>query len=132
MLHRRLRLLACSLGLVLCSHAASAQGRSLSLGHSPRHSGVRVTLGDRAPSRPLARAWIEGRYETRVERVWIEGCERQVWAPARYELRRDACGRERWVLVCPGSWRTVRDPGRFEAREVQVWVPAHWRDAPHY
>lgn len=127
-----LRSLTCALLLVAAADAASAQELSLRLGRSSRHGSASLTIGLPVRACAPARVWVPGRYELRVERVWIEGCERRIWVPARYEWRRDPCGREVRVLVCAGHWRTVRDPGRFENREVRVWVPGHWREAPRY
>ncbi len=118
--------------LMSCASSVQAQRLSLSLGGCREQPSLRVSFG-RAPSCAPARVWVEGRWETRVERVWVEGCERRVWSPARFETRWDSCGRRVQVLVSAGHWTVVRDPGRYEQREVRVWVPGYWREsAPRY
>jgi hypothetical protein len=80
----------------------------------------------RAPRLEPRRTWIPGHYEVRHERVWVPGCTRQEWVPARYEWRLDSCGRRFQILIAPGHWITVTDPGRYELREARVWVPGYW------
>lgn len=80
--------------------------------------------------RPRPRVWVDGHYENRCERVWIEGCAKQVWVEPVFERRFDACGRELQVLLRPGCWQWVQTPGHFELRNVQSWVPGHWEDRP--
>ena len=64
--------------------------------------------------------------EYRIERVWVAGCERRVWVPAKYEYRYDSyCRTTRRVLVRAGHYHTVRDPGHWESRRVRVYSPAH-------
>jgi len=121
-----------ALALSMGAQPVLAQRLSLTLGHGERRGAVHLELGRRSHGCAPARTWVAGRYEVRIERVWIEGCERQVWIPPRYEVIRDGCGRELRIQVCAGEWRVVRDPGRYENREVRVWVPGHWREAPRY
>jgi hypothetical protein len=92
--------------------------RELADGYAPRRVEVRHCG---------AREWVPGQYVTRCERVWIPGCTRQEWVPARHDWRTDFFGRPVWVLVQPGYWTVVTDPGRYELREVREWVPGHWR-----
>lgn len=96
------------------------------------HADKRRELCDGAPpripqARCVVREWVPGHYETRCERVWIPGCARQEWVPARHEWRTDFWGRPVYVLIAPGYWTVVTDPGRYEVREVREWVPGHWR-----
>jgi hypothetical protein len=57
----------------------------------------------------------------RTERIWVAGCERRVWVPARYEYRCvGSFGALRRVLVRSGHYHTDRDPGRWEYRRVRV------------
>jgi hypothetical protein len=125
--------LALALWLSAAPLGASAQAQKLSLhvGKSNEHGRFSLTLGSAspacAPRRGPARVWVAGRYETRCERVWVPGCTRQEWVPPCYEGRFDPCGRRIQVLVRAGHWRTIQEPGRHELREVQVWVPGHWR-----
>ncbi|MBK8974550.1 MAG: hypothetical protein IPM29_01355 [Planctomycetes bacterium] len=59
------------------------------------------------------------------ERVWVPGVERVVYVPARYEYRRDACGRLVRILVEPERHQIVCEPGYFEWRVRREWVPIH-------
>ena len=119
----------------LCaSLPARAQHVSLSLGRETRHSSFSLNIGwpFRRPSYTNCeprRVWVAGHYETRVDRVWVNGCSHEAWVPARFEWRRDACGRAIRICVRAGSWTTVTDPGHYEARNVEVWVPGAWRFA---
>lgn len=79
------------------------------------------------PTRCTVREWVPGHYETHFERVWVRGATRQEWRPARQEWRRDRRGCAVLVLIEPGRWITVTEPGRFETRERHEWVPGHWR-----
>jgi hypothetical protein len=126
---------ACRIALTVLasSGAASAQRASLEDHGFLRSAPIAAAVsGHRArPSYVECHApvWVPGRYETRCERVWVEGRSRQVWAPARYEWRWDGCGRMYRVCVSAGRWTTVVDPGHYESRDVRVWVPGHWRTA---
>jgi hypothetical protein len=88
---------------------------------------LRAPRREPRPERCLVREWVPGRYETTCERVWIPGATRQEWLPARHEWRVDRCGRKQLVLVEPGRWITISEPGRFETRERCEWIPGHWR-----
>jgi len=79
------------------------------------------------PVRCATREWVPGHYETIRERVWVPGATRGEWRTARQEWRVDRCGRLRLVLVEPGRWITLTEPGRFETRERREWIPGHWR-----
>lgn len=118
----------------LLAPAASASGIEISFGKHSKHGSFGVTYsgGERGYQRdssfcPPPRVWTPGHYETRCERVWVEGAREQVWVPARYEWRHDSCGRAYQVCVSPGYWRTVCAPGHYEARQVRVWVEGCWR-----
>jgi hypothetical protein len=115
---------------------AQAQELSLRLGKGGKHGGIEIRLGDhgghvryepRERACEPARVWVPGRYEIRRERVWVPGCERKEWVPPRHEWRIDKCGSRYRVLVRDGYWRVVQDPGRYETRDVRVWVPGHWQ-----
>lgn len=128
-----MRLISCALALVGLVASANAQRGSSNLDVRFERRGVNLTLGLRRPACAPARVWIDGHWTSRVERVWVEGCERRVWVEPCWEWRWDSCGRRVQVQVRAGYWRSVRDPGRFENREVRVWVPGCWRDsAPRY
>lgn len=110
---------------------AQAQELSLRIGKSGKHGSFELAIGRGAPAHcEPARLWVPGRYETRCERVWVPGCERREWVPACYGWRVGPCGERYRVLVREGYWRTVREPGRYETREVSVWVPGHWEIGP--
>ncbi len=53
-------------------------------------------------------------------RVWVPGCERRVYVPARYGYRRDACGHRVRYCIAPAHYRLVREPGRWEYRRQSV------------
>ncbi len=74
------------------------------------------------------RNWVPAHFETREERVWVEGTERQVWIAPVYDWRYDHCGRPYRVQLEVGHWTCVRSPGHFECRKVQVWVGGCWDD----
>lgn len=127
------RLLALAPLLVL-SPAAHAGGFELLLGKKTKHGSIAVRIGgDRdyghrhAPACEPPRVWVAGHYEMRCERVWVPGTCERVWVAPVYEWRRDACGRTYQVLVCAGYWRTIENPGRWEDREVKVWVEGYWK-----
>ena len=118
---------------------AQAQEVSFRLGKSGKHGpfsleigSLEIGRGGRARCEPVyercepARLWVPGRHETRCERVWVPGCERKEWVPPCFEWRIGSCGERFRVMVREGYWRVVREPGRYETREVSVWVPGHW------
>lgn len=74
------------------------------------------------------RIWVPAHFETREERVWVEGRERQVWVAPVYDWRYDHCGRPYRVQLEVGHWTCVRDPGHFECRKVQVWVCGRYEE----
>lgn len=129
---RSFRVAAFALVAALAADSALAQDISLTYGRRIGRGSLAVTIGLPARTCAPARVWVPGRYDVRCERVWIEGCERQVWVEPCYETRWDSCGRPYRVQVRPGHWRPVRDPGRWEQREVRVWIPGHWREAARY
>ena len=67
--------------------------------------------------------WIPGQCRVVRERVWVPGCSRQEWVAPCYETRYDPCGNPVQVLVRPGHYITVTDPGRWEVRERTVQDP---------
>ncbi|MFO1011088.1 MAG: hypothetical protein U1F29_13570 [Planctomycetota bacterium] len=111
---------------------ADAQGLELHFGKHTKHGHVSIGYVHPRPAAvprpcPPPRVWVPGHYETRCQQVWIPGESRQVFEPAVYEWRYDACGRAYQVCVRAGFWRTECSPGRYETREVQVWVDGCWR-----
>jgi hypothetical protein len=127
--------LALSLAALPMATRADAQELSLRYGRPSERAQFSLTLGRPACEVPTPRfqpprVWVAGHYETRCEEVWVPGRCRQEWVPPRYEERVTSCGRRYLVLACPGYWRTVREPGRFERREVRVWVAGYWKSQP--
>jgi hypothetical protein len=125
-------------GLALCvlgreAHAGAA-GDRLRVELSPAAVRVASVGGARHVDWSLAagwhrreeRVWIEGRHEEHFEEVWVEAREVRVHVPAEHRIVRDACGRERLVLVRPAHWRVECIPGRFETVVRRVWVPGRW------
>lgn len=90
-----------------------SQGVSLDLHSHGRRSRARIPRG-----------YDGGRYEYRNERTWVPGYDRQVWVEPVYDWHYDNCGNRHQVLVRAGYYRTVCVPGRWENRQVKVWVPA--------
>lgn len=130
----RLALLPLFATAALLAPSASAHGLEIRFGKHSKHGSIGVTYstGERGRDRdrsfsPPPRVWTPGHYETRCERVWVAGRDEQVWVPARFEWRHDSCGRAYQVCVNPGYWRNVSGPGRFEERQVRVWVDGCWR-----
>lgn len=114
------------------THAAHG-GFELVLGKKSKHGSISVRIGGddyghrrRSDCEPR-RVWVPGHYEVRCERVWVPGACERVWVPPVYQWRHDSCGRAYQVLVCDGYWKTVEHPGRWENREVKVWVEGCWR-----
>ncbi len=138
-----------ALAALLTPSAAAQRDRGIEVGITKRigdaHIGITVGNGGvgvhagvrgRRPEptwRPAPPPPPSGRWETRVERVWVPGPVRQVWVPPLYETRRDPCGRLYQVEVRCGYWDTIQEPGYWEQRETRVWVPcppAHHEHRP--
>jgi hypothetical protein len=127
------------LSLVLCAAlapASRADGFGISYTQNTKHGAIAVGYssgpfwgpGYRAgPYGHRARCWVPGHYETVREKVWVEGCLERVWIDPAYTWRRDAWGRTYPVCVSAGRYEMVKRPGRYELREVQVWVAGCWR-----
>lgn len=107
----------------------------IGIGRETRSGGGAIRVGNQGVSLDLhshgrrgdariPRGYDGGRYEYRNERVWVPGFDQEVWVEPVYEWRYDSCGRRHQVLVCAGYYRTVCVPGRYETRQVKVWVPA--------
>jgi hypothetical protein len=122
--------------VIVASAPASAQG-SLSLGFSKfgRHSafGVGFTTGALyRPSRVVVvdpipcRTYVPGHYETRCVEVWVPGCSERVWVEPRYETVVLPCGNVSRVLVREGFFKVIENPGHYETRHVQVFVPGRY------
>ena len=120
------------LAAALAPSANAGSEIELAFGKRTKHGSFMVHLGSghgryekhRAPKRN----WVPGHYETREEKVWVEGSEKQVWVAPVYDWRYDHCGRPYRVQLEVGYWKCVRTPGHFECRKVQVWVSGRWVD----
>lgn len=91
--------------------------------------GVSLDLHSRARSSQrgaarIPRGYAGGCYEYRTERTWVAGYNRQVWVEPVYNYHYDNCGVRHQILVQAGYYRNVCVPGRYENRQVKVWVPA--------
>lgn len=73
-----------------------------------------------------SRVWIPGHYEIVDEQVWVPGFEERVWIEPVFELRRDACGEARRVLISAGHFEVRCRAGHFELRSVRMWQPGRW------
>lgn len=89
---------------------------------------VSVSIGAYGrPCPPPAPVWVPGQWVSEQQQVWVPGGWTEVWCEPVYATRYDACGRPYPVLVQPGHYRRVEQPGRFETRCVQVWRPGYWQ-----
>ena len=119
------------LAAALAPTARAGTDFELRIGQNNKHGNFAIALSNRFPRARHAeprRAWVAGHYETREEKVWVEGTERQVWVAPVYDWRYDHCGRPYRVQLEVGHWTCVRSPGHFECRKVQVWVAGRWND----
>jgi hypothetical protein len=71
--------------------------------------------------------FVPGHYEARIDRVWVPGATEQVWVPAQYQVSYNACGQRIQTLVAPARWEYINHPGRYENRQVRVWIPGSYR-----
>ena len=113
-------------------HAEKRSGSQweIGVGNESRSGSAALTVGSQGVSLNLSRGGARvprgydgGRYEYRTERTWVPGYNRQVWVEPVYQWRYDSCGARYRVLVRAGYNRTVCVPGRYENRQVKVWVP---------
>ncbi len=125
------------LALGMLAPSATASPQKIDLGISlGKHVNLGVTLGSARYPRPRARRRTSritpsrGYWKTITEQVWVPGQRRQEWVPAAYETIYDSYGNAHKVLVREGCYRTVQDPGHYEARSRRVWVPARRRITP--
>ena len=64
-----------------------------------------------------------GEWRTVEERVWVAGECRTIVHPAVWGWSRDCHGHRVWTIVCPERREVIHEPGRWECRTKQVWVP---------
>ena len=88
---------------------------SVSVGHATRYETV------------VQRRWIEGYYQVVTHRVLVrEAWTERVYVEPVYEVRYDRHGRSHRTMVCDGYYRTVHHPAVYEDRQERVWVPGRW------
>ena len=63
-----------------------------------------------------------GGYRYVTQRVWVPGCRRRVYVPARYGYRVDWCGRRVRYCITQAHYDFVQEPGRWENQRRRVWV----------
>lgn len=128
-LHRPLAALALFAWPVF-AHAAPSDLRAALVGGHGRGFEIKIGVGaDHIPTPRFQppRVWVPGRYECRVEQVYVPGCVRREWVPPLFAWRVTSCGQRFQVQIRAGYWRDVATPGHYEEREVKVWVPGHWK-----
>lgn len=64
-----------------------------------------------------------GRYEWRVQRVWIPATREKVWNEPVIRVHYDSCGNRYETVVREGHWSIAVTPGHYQERKVKVWVP---------
>lgn len=96
------------------------------------HFAFSLNFGSRPCLAPaIARRWVEGHYETRVETVLVApGHYEREWVHPLYATRYTASGRPYTVLVREGYYREVWAPARYETRATRVWAPGCWQEVP--
>lgn len=119
-------LLATAAAAALLAPAAKAQVFSFGIG-KPGKFAAYVNFGH---PQPPPRAWVPGHYETVKQQVWVPGCSHREYVQPCWETRYDCWHRPYTVMVRPGYWKTIQDPGHYELRAVQVWIGGHWQTCP--
>jgi hypothetical protein len=113
----------------LAAPPAEAGGISIGFAKHGKHGSIGISIGGPvcAPAPPPPRVY-RVRYETVVEKVWVEGVCEDVWVEPVYRTTYDGCGRPIQVMVRAGYWTRVRHPGHWEERTRRVPVRApRWR-----
>ncbi len=123
------------LALSMLAPSATANPGKVDLGISfSNHGGLDVRIGSSRYPRTRRRTSritpSRGYWKTITEQVWVPGCSHREWVPACYETVYDSRGNAHRVLVQEGHYRTVQDPGHYEARTRRMWVPARRRITP--
>lgn len=109
----------------------SGLGLSLGLGGKP-HIGAKYTKSKYGYSKPHApvqscgKQWIPGRWVVEAQPVWVPAKEIQVWVEPVYATKCDYLGNSYQVLVQPGHYETVCEPGYWSSERVRTWKPGHW------
>jgi len=85
----------------------------------------------RYPSHSSTRAvWVPGHFERVERRVWVPGGTRREWIPPVTRRVCNSWGVSIEVVVRPGRWVLVPEPGRYEVRCEEVWIPGAWTYVP--
>jgi len=126
-------LLPCLLAAALAPAARASSDIAINFGKRTSHGSFSFHLSNGRPwffdrDRAPRRTWVPAHFETREERVWVNGSEQKVWVAPVYDWRYDRCGRPYRVQLTVGHWKTVCAPGHFECRKVQVWVAGRFED----
>ena len=119
------------LAAALAPNAKAGTDFELRFGKNTSHGSFTIALSNGnsgARDCEPRRTWVPGHFETRDEKVWVDGREQQVWVAPVYDWRYDQCGRPYRVQLEVGHWTCVRSAGHFECRKVQVWVAGGWVD----
>lgn len=70
--------------------------------------------------------YVAGHYERRIEQVLVEpGHYERTWVEAITETREEG-GKIVTVTIRPGYYNRIWVPDRYEAREVNVWIPGYY------
>lgn len=72
------------------------------------------------------RHWVPGGFRKVADRVWVPAHTRRVWRRAVYDYVYDDCGNRRRVLVRPGRYEIIRDPGHWKTVYRTVRRPGRW------
>lgn len=78
------------------------------------------------PKPYCAPKWVPGCWVTEAQRVWIPAKNVQVWVDPVYATKCDYFGNSYQVLVTPGHFKTVCEPGYWSSKRVRVWKAGHW------
>lgn len=102
--------------------AAAQIGFQVSFGGHHHGRSFRVSLGSGPRHHHRAYHRHHFRYVDRLVRVWVPGCERRIYVPARYGYRLDVCGRRVRYCIAQAHYRLIQEPGRWEYRRERVRV----------
>jgi hypothetical protein len=88
---------------------------------------VQAQFGGYCPPKP-APVWIPGQWVNEQQQVWVPGACVQVWREPIYQTHYNYCGQPYQVLVRPGYYETVQQPGYYQYQTTQVWRPGYWHN----
>src|SRR5687767_11008412 len=127
-LNKILSVLPVATFLVVAALPAQAQG-GFGFGFSKfgKKSAISVGVHSGPIAQPLSiRRPIHhspGRFVTRCVEVWVPGCSKTVYIEPVYDTVVLPCGTVTRVLIREGYFKVIREPGHFETRCTEVWVP---------